>query len=150
LLAIEICKLRGIRKAKVMSVEDAWFRKDRFDTIIMMGNNFGLLGGFRKARRLLKRFHRMTSKDAVIVAETRDPYKTEKRVHLEYHRLNRRRRRMAGQVRIRIRFEKCATGWFDYLFVSKDEMKEILRGTGWKIRQFIDSKNSQYVAIIGK
>ena len=150
LLAIEICKLRGLRKAKVMSVEDAWFRRDRFDTIIMMGNNFGLLGGFRKARRLLKRFHRMTSKDAVIVAETRDPYKTEKRVHLEYHRLNRRRRRMAGQVRIRIRFEKCATGWFDYLFVSKDEMKEILRGTGWKIRQFIDSKNSQYVAIIGK
>lgn len=149
-LAIKICKLKGLRKAKVMSVEDVCCRQDRFNTIIMMGNNFGLLGGFRKAKRLLKGFHRMTSRDAVIVAETRDPYKTEKRAHLEYHRLNRRRGRMAGQVRIRTRFEKCASKWFDYLFVSKDEMKEILKGTGWKIRQFIDSKDPQYVAIIGK
>jgi len=147
---MEICELRVSRKTKILSVEDAWFRQGRFDTIVMIGSKSGLLGGFEKARRLLKRLHGMISKDAVVVTRTLDPYRTKKRVHLEYHRLNRRRRRMAGQVRIRTRFEKSAAGWFDYLFVSKDEMKEILRGTGWKIRQFIDSKNSQYVAIIGK
>ena len=149
-LAIKVCKLRGLRKAKVMSIENAYFKQNSFDTIVMMGNNFGLLGDFMKAQRLLKRFYSMTSRDAVIIAETRDPYKTEKPAHLEYHKLNRRRGRMAGQVRIRIRHEKGSTGWFDYLFVSKEEMKEILAGTKWKLKQFIDSNNAQYVAIIEK
>jgi hypothetical protein len=34
--------------------------------------------------------------------------------------------------------------------VSKEEMEAILRGTGWKIKQFIDSEGSQYIAIIEK
>jgi len=149
-LAIKVCKLRGLKKAKVMSIEDLDFKPNSFDTIIMMGNNFGLFGGFKKARKLLKRFHRMTSKNAKIIAETRDPYKTDNPAHLEYQEFNRKRGRMSGQLRIRVRFEKYATKWFDYLIVSKEEMQEILRGTGWKIKQFIDSEDSNYIAIIEK
>jgi len=57
---------------------------------------------------------------------------------------------MGGQVRIRIRFRKYATKWFDYLMISKEEMEEILKGTGWKVKQFLDSEDSQYIAIIEK
>jgi len=149
-LAIKVCKLRGLKKAKIMSIEDIDFKPKSFDTIIMMGNNFGLFGSFQKARSLLKRFHKITSDDGLIVAETRDPYKTDNPAHLEYHELNRKRGRMGGQVRIRVRFEKYATPWFDYLFVSKEEMDEILKGTGWKVKQYIDSGNALYIAIIEK
>jgi len=149
-LAIKVCKLRGLKKAKIMSIEDVDFKPKSFDTIIMMGNNFGLFGSFQKARSLLKRFHKITSDDGLIVAETRDPYKTDNPAHLEYHKLNRKRGRMGGQVRIRVRFEKYATPWFDYLFVSKEEMDEILKGTGWKVKQYIDSGNALYIAIIEK
>ena len=149
-LAIKVCKLRGLKKAKIMSIEDVDFKPKSFDTIIMMGNNFGLFGSFQKARKLLKRFHKITSDDGLIVAETRDPYKTDNPAHLEYHELNRKRGRMGGQVRIRVRFEKYATPWFDYLFVSKEEMDEILKGTGWKVKQYIDSGNALYIAIIEK
>lgn len=149
-LAIKVCKLRGLKKAEVMSIEDVKFKPNSIDTIIMMGNNFGLFGSLKKAQRLLKRFYKMTSKNAVIVAETRDPYKTDNPVHLEYHELNKKRGRMGGQLRIRVRFEKYVTKWFDYLIVSREEMEEILKGTGWKIRGFIDSEDSQYIAIIGK
>ena len=149
-LAIKVCKLRGLKKAKIMSIEDIDFKPKSFDTIIMMGNNFGLFGSFQKARSLLKRFHKITSDDGLIVAETRDPYKTDNPAHLEYHKLNRKRGRMGGQVRIRVRFEKYATPWFDYLFVSKEEMDEILKGTGWKVKQYIDSGNALYIAIIEK
>jgi hypothetical protein len=116
----------------------------------MMGNNFGLFGSFEKARRLLKRFRKMTSKDALIIAETRDPYMTDNPAHLEYHEFNKKRGRRAGQLTIRVRFEKYATPWFDYLMVSRDEMKELLKGTRWKIKEFIDSDGSQYIAIIEK
>ena len=149
-LAIEVCKLRGLKKAKVMSIEDVDFKPNSFDTIVMMGNNFGLLGSFSKARRLLNTFYRMASENALILADTRDPYKTDNPDHLEYHKLNKKKGRMGGQVRIRIRFQNYVSGWFDYLMVSKEEMNAILNGTGWKIKEFIDSEVSKYVAIIEK
>jgi len=149
-LAINVCKLRGLKKAEIMPIEDVSFNPNSFDTIIMMGNNFGLFGNFKKARKLLKKFHKMTSENALIIAETRDPYKTDDPAHLEYHRLNKEKGRMGGQVRIRIRFEKYVGRWFDYLMVSREEMKAILKGTGWKINKFIDSEGAPYVVIIEK
>jgi SAM-dependent methyltransferase len=149
-LAIKVCKLRGLKQAKVMSIEELNFKPKSFDTIIMMGSNFGLFGSFTKARSLLKKFHIMTSKNGLIIASTRDTYKTDIADHLEYHKLNKKRGRMAGQLRVRIRFRKCVGRWFDYLIVSKKEMEEILKGTGWKIREFIDSDNSAYIAVIEK
>jgi 2-polyprenyl-3-methyl-5-hydroxy-6-metoxy-1,4-benzoquinol methylase len=149
-LTIKICKLRGLKKTKVMRIEDVNFKPSSFDTIIMMGSNFGLFENFKKARRLLKRFHKMTSEKGLIITSTRDTYKTESPDHLAYHELNRQRGRMAGQLRIRVRFRKYVGRWFDYLIVSKKEMRNILEGTGLKIREFIDSDDSAYVAVIEK
>lgn len=149
-LAIKICRLRGLKRAKVMPIEDVDFEANSFDTIIMMGNNFGLFGSFRKARRLLKKFLNMTSENGLIIASTRDPYKTTNPDHLEYHKLNRERGRMSGQLRIRVRFRKTVGRWFDYLIVSKKEMEEILSGTGWRIKEFVDSSDSEYITIIDK
>jgi SAM-dependent methyltransferase len=152
-LAIKACRLRGLRKAKHIAIENGNFKPKSFDTVIKMGNNFGLFGRFSKAKRLLRKFHKMTSNDAVIVADTRDPYKTDNPAHLAYHKRNRERGRMSGQVKIRVRFRKHIGRWFDYLMVSKEEMKEILRGTEWKVRQFIDSQSddeARYMAVIDK
>jgi 2-polyprenyl-3-methyl-5-hydroxy-6-metoxy-1,4-benzoquinol methylase len=149
-LAVKASKLRGMKKAKVVSIEDINFKPNSFDAIIMMGNNFGLFGSYEKARKLLRKFHEMTSKKGLIIAETVDPYKTDNPDHWEYHQHNKERGRMSGQMRIRIRFRKYVGRWFDYLMVSKREMKEILKGTGWTVRDFIDSENAQYIAIIEK
>lgn len=149
-LAIKVCKLRGLKRARVMSIEELNFKPDSFDTVIMLGSNFGLFGSFEKARRLLKKLHKMTSGNGLIIVRTRDTYKTDIADHLEYHKLNKEKGRMAGQLRIRIRFRKCIGKWFDYLIVSKKEMGEILKGTGWKIREFIDSDDSAYIAAIEK
>jgi 2-polyprenyl-3-methyl-5-hydroxy-6-metoxy-1,4-benzoquinol methylase len=148
--AIKVCKLRGLKKTRVMPIEELNFRPNSFDTVIMMGSNFGLFGGFKKAKRMLKKLHKMTSKNGLIIASTRDTYKTSIPDHLEYHKLNRQRGRMAGQLRLRIRFRKYVGRWFDYLIVSKKEMEEILIGTRWKIREFIDSDDSAYIAAIEK
>jgi len=149
-LAIKVCKLRGLRQAKVMPIEELNFKPNSFDTVIMLGGNFGLFGSFKKARRLLKKLHKMTSKNGLVIAFTRDTYKTDIADHLEYHKRNKEKGRMPGQLRVRIRFRKCVGRWFDYLIVSKKEMEEILKGTGWKIKEFIDSGNSAYIATIEK
>lgn len=152
-LAVEICRLRGVKKARLMPIEKVNFKPNAFDTIIMMGNNFGLFANFNKARRLLKRFHKMTSKNTRIVADTNDPYKTDNPAHLDYHKRNREKGKMGGQVKIRIRHKQYRGRWFEYLLASKQEIKEILKGTGWEVDQFIDCDDvrpSRYLAIIKK
>src|SRR5512138_1840973 len=41
-LAIKTCRLRGLKNAKVASITDITPRWGTFDTVIMLGNNFGL------------------------------------------------------------------------------------------------------------
>jgi len=54
-LVIRVSKLRALKKAEVVSIEEVDFKPNSFDTIIMLGNNFGLFGRFKKTKRLLKK-----------------------------------------------------------------------------------------------
>ena len=146
-LAIKVCRLRGLRRARLMSITEVNGKLGCFDTIIMFGNRFG---SFRRARWLLRRFAGITRPEARIIAQTRDPYDTREAAHLAYHRANRRRGRMSGQARIRVRYKLFATPWIDYLMVSRDEMKEIVVGTGWRIERLIDTSGPGYVAVLEK
>ena len=142
---------KRLKKAKIMSIgEIGKFPPNSFDTVLMLGNNFGLFGSPEKAEELLKKLYEITTPKALIIAESLDPYEADNPAHIEYHEFNRERGRMPGQLRIRVRFEKYVTDWFDYLIVSKDEMKEIFEGTGWEIRRFIDSGSAQYIAVVQK
>jgi SAM-dependent methyltransferase len=147
--AVEVCRRRGVLDARVCPIEDVDASLGTFDTVVMLGNNFGLFASRPKARRLLRRFHALTSGRGRILAETRDVYRTDDRAHLAYHERNRRRGRMAGQIRIRVRFREQATPWFDYLMVSRDELEELLAGTGWRLSRTLDS-DDMYIAVIEK
>jgi len=149
-LALKVCRLRGLKKTKLLPVTEISSIPGKFDSIIMLGNNFGLFGGFKRARWLLGRMRAITNPDALILVETTDPYQTTEKHHLRYQKMNRKRGRMSGQLRIRVRYFDFATAWFDYLLVSRDEMRKILHGTGWRIREFIGSGESLYTAVIEK
>jgi hypothetical protein len=92
----------------------------------------------------------MTGAAGRIIAQTRDPYQTDNPDHLAYHQRNLERGRMAGQVRIRVRYRKYVSPWFDYLMVSRDEMQELLSGTRWELREWIEDAIGFSVAIIKK
>jgi len=149
-LAIRICKGRGVKHARLLGIEEIGRLRARFDTVVLLGNNFGLFGNVRKAKRLLKQLHRLTHDGAVLIAETVNPYKTTNPFHRRYQQRNRQRGRMPGQIRMRIRFQGHASRWFDYLLVSPEEMRDILDGTGWKVTRFIDGSQRSYVAIVSR
>lgn len=149
--AVKVCKLRGIQDVRLMAIDEIWkFKPRSFDTVIMMGNNFGLFGGFKKAKRLLGQLHAITAAEGQIIAEAADPYQTNEKLHLAYQRRNRAQGRMSGQLRIRIRHQNVVGAWFDYLLVSQKEMKEILSGTGWELAKILPDKGPGYTAIIKK
>ncbi len=149
--AIRVCKLRGLKRAIVRPINDVdKFKPASFHTIIMMGNNFGLFGSAKNARLLLKKFSRITAPDARIIAQTRNPYITDHPLHPPYHRANLRRGRIGGQIRMRVRYGKTIGEWFDYLFVSPEEMREILSDTDWRIEELLNAEEANYVAVIQK
>ncbi|MDP6116791.1 MAG: class I SAM-dependent methyltransferase [Planctomycetota bacterium] len=149
-LAVKTCKERGIRKARVLPITQVSRRLGEFDTILMMGNNFGLFGSRKRAKWLLPRLRNMTGKNGLIIAQSLDPYATSDKLHLDYHRRNRKRGRMSGQLRFRIRYRNYKTPFFDYLLVSRKEMEELLEGTGWRIERIIESNAASYTAVIRK
>lgn len=149
-LLIEVCKKRGIKNAEVLSIEKVDKLNQRFDTLLLLGNNFGLLQNFKKSRQLLKKLYAISTDNALIIAESSDPYKTEEKANLAYQKLNLKRGRMAGQRKIRIRYRNFTSDWSDYLGVSKKEMEEIVEGTGWQIKRFFNSERSSYIAIMEK
>ncbi len=149
-LAVEVCKLRGLRDVLKLNITQISSKLGSFDSVILLGNNFGIFGSFSRARWLLKRLHGMTSPDAKIVAESLDPYTTSNPVHLAYHERNRRRGRCGGQIRMRVRYGECKTRWFDWLLVSRDEMNELLQSTGWRVSEFVESDGPTYIAVLAK
>ena len=148
--AIEVCRGRGVRDARGLAFTEINRSLGRLDSVVMFGNNFGLFGNYKRARWLLRRLKGITSADCLIIANATDPYHTENPDHLEYHQRNRDRGRMGGQLRIRVRHRRCIGPWFDYLFVSKQELEEIVDGTGWRCAEILQSEGAGYVVIIVK
>lgn len=92
----------------------------------------------------------MTSLEARIIAVTSEVGVTDVPEHLEYHARNRAQGKPAGQVRIRVRYKRYVRPWIDLLMVTKDELRQLLDGTGWELRKTIEGELGLYVAIIDK
>ncbi|MFA6318619.1 MAG: class I SAM-dependent methyltransferase [Elusimicrobiota bacterium] len=149
--AVRVCRARGLKDARLMELSAVGrFRDGTFDTVIMMGNNFGVLQSPAKAKVHLRRLYRAVSPRGRIIAQTLNPFKTTVPEHLAYQADNRRQGRAPGQVRLRIRYRKLADPWFDYLFVSKKELTDILAGTGWTLERIIPGPGPIYIMVLRK
>lgn len=148
--AIEVCLRRGLRQAKVLSLTQITSALGVFDTVVMLGNNFGLFGSADGVTKRLRVLHRITATRGRIIAESLNPYLTADPDHLAYHQRNRDRGRMAGQIRMRVRFRRAVTPWFDYLFVSPEEMSTLIAGTGWTVAEILHAGSPAYIAVLEK
>ena len=148
--AIEVCRARGVKELLNIPFSQIDDRVGEVDTFVLFGNNFGLFGSARRARWMLRRLKSLSSSDALILAQTTDPYHTENEDHLAYHERNRKRGRLGGQLRIRVRYRRVIGPWMDYLLASKEELEDIVTGTGWVVQRYIDSGSAAYFAVLEK
>jgi SAM-dependent methyltransferase len=147
--AIACCRRRGVRDARVVTVDGIDASLGSFDTVVFLGQNFGMLGTRPRARRLLRRLASLSTSRGRIVAETYDPHRQDDPVHARYRQRNLARGRMPGQLRVRVRYRELATPWLDWLQVSPRELTELLAGTGWRLSRTLGDGPS-YVAIIDR
>lgn len=144
--AIEVSSRRGVRELHLGTVFDLTDAHG-FDTFLLMGNNVGLLESEAHAPRFLGELRRLAKPGARILGIGLDPFLTETPSHLAYHDLNRRRGRLPGQLRLRIRFQHLATDWWDYLLVQPSDLRDLVSGTGWQVTD-VDREGALYLATL--
>jgi predicted RNA methylase len=150
--AVAVCRERGLRNARVLDIAQVDRHTGPWDTVLLLGANFGLAGSAAGTRTLLARLDETCAIGARIIAESRDPSGISDPIHMAYRKANERHSRLPGQLTLRIRYKQCATPWFDYLFVSKQELEQLLEGTGWRAVQYVDeaAETGAYIALIEK
>ncbi len=148
-LAIDACKQSGLQNVHIMSASAIDLGRNDFQSIIMFGNNFGVLGDEEKTVEMLKGLYKITTEDARIFAESRDVRETDDPAHLKYHQRNRERGWPIGQVTLKIEYEGLETGWFNLLMSTEEEMEAIARKAGWHLEKTIGPSRS-YVGVLRK
>ena len=146
-LAVEVARQRGLVDARLGTLDSLVRAGERFDTILLLGNNLGLLAGERQGRGLLRKLARAATGRGRILAGSFDPYDGASEFARAYHERNRARGRMGGVERLRVRYRQYATPWYDVLFASRDEVAGLVQGTGWVASRFVDD-GPGYVAVL--
>lgn len=142
--AVQVATARGVA-AVLGSVERLPPDLGAFDTVLLLGNNLGLLAGPAHARAVLDHLAAMTRPGGRLLGSGLDPHDTDDAAHVAYHEWNRRRGRLPGQTRLRIRDGAVATDWFDYLFASPAELRELVAGSPWRLRDLYQHQASYAV-----
>ena len=136
-LAIKTSKKRGLRKAKVQCINNLDSSLGIFDTILMFGNNFGLVGTPDNCKSIFKNFINLTNEDSIILAGSGDIHQTKNVNLIKIIKTNIENNKYPGEWEHVIKF-KNQTVKVPWLYASKNEMKQLLIDTGWKVKRFID------------
>ena len=72
-LAVAIARERGLADVRLGTLDSALQPGEQFDTILLLGNNLGLLGGERQGRRLLRKLARASTPGGRLLAGSYDP-----------------------------------------------------------------------------
>jgi SAM-dependent methyltransferase len=146
-LALRVARKRGVKRTKLLALDEVDGKLGTFDTVVMFMNNFGLLESEAKAKKLLRRLHGVTSERGRIVATTSDPSRP-KAEHRAYRQRNLDRGRMPGQIRFRLHYRLKKTPWFDWLFVSPKELEALADATGWRVRRLVRKDGDGFYALV--
>ncbi len=144
--ALDVCRSRGIEDLFLGTVEELRSANERpqFDTLLLMGNNLGLLGDDRAAARFLDALRALCAEDGIVLAEGMDALATEDPRHRAYHRRNAAMGRPRGLVRFRVRAGNVVSPWMEYRWPAFDDVAALLAANSWEIRAELRD-GAQYV-----
>ena len=151
-LAAKAARICGVRHVRCTTLEALGTRLSTFDSLVMFGNNFGILQNPTRAHSILKKIAETTKNDArIFVESTNAYYGGAPGFDRSYYFANKRRGVAPGQLRVRYRYDALTGSWFNWIYVSPSEMRAILVGTGWhQERVFSSIPSDPYVALLVK
>lgn len=150
--AVRAARASGVKETWCCRVEEMSARIGRFQTIILFGNNFGILADPDRLRAVLADWAGRTSAQTRILAESVSPHGAgAPGIDRQHRRENVARGRLPGSVRLRTVYGDVHSDWFDWLFVSPREMRALVKGTGWRQAHVIENgRSDSYVGVLEK
>jgi len=145
--AVAVAQARGV-DARLGSASAIPVGIDAMDTVVLFGNGIGLLGSPQQAPVVLAELARVAAPGARLLGSGLDPSVTTNPIHLAYHDHNRQRGRMPGQLRLRVRHERLASEWFDYLLPSEAELTDLVRNSPWRLDEMRHDDHGGYLAVM--
>jgi hypothetical protein len=121
-----------------MSADDIKLDRSDFRTVVLFGNNFGIMGQPEGVVKMLKGFHHLTTDDGVVLAGSIDPEATENERHLAYHAKNRAEGKPPGLVRLRNKYKGEVDDWWYLLLCGKELMAELAEDAGWYLEEITE------------
>jgi SAM-dependent methyltransferase len=146
-LAVEVAQRRGGAHAAVQSLATLDGSQGMFDTILVLRNNFGLVGREGSAAQFLRRLASITTERGRIITDSVDPQRIGDPAFRMYRTTGDQAPRPRAQ-RYRVRWQRYATPWFYYLMFSPEEMQRLVDGTGWRVLRFVDDGSPRYAVVL--
>jgi len=71
-LALKKTREMGVKRTEQLDFNNVDDLDEEFDTVLLMGNNFGLVGSMENARNFLEKLETVTSQNAKLIAEVEE------------------------------------------------------------------------------
>ena len=130
---VGICRERGLTAVEG-ALPDLPADLRGFDTLLLLGNNLGLLGSPASAPAVLASLAAVAGPEAQVLATTVDPCPPGcEGLHHAYHQTNTAAGRLPGELLLRARHRDLADPWFAYLLASPADLEVLLEGSPWRL-----------------
>jgi SAM-dependent methyltransferase len=150
--AVEACRRRGLHAVHGALGDPELLAAERFDAVLMLGHNLGLLHTPERAPSILRWLAERCATGAEMVGDSVDPTLADDADWREYRARNSALGRRPGQTRSRIAYGDHVGDWFEYWLLSPVELEQAAAGTGWELKlvEFDDDKRfpGDYVATL--
>ena len=142
-LALKTTSERGVERTRELDFNDVDELEEEFDTVLLMGNNFGLVGSMENGRAFLNKLEEATSKDAKLIAEVEEIKEPDEK-HSETEE-------GLYYINMRYRYKNHKGEFHRQTYFSVEDLEKLLKPTSWNLNELIESENSAtYIAVIGK
>jgi SAM-dependent methyltransferase len=140
--AIEVCRERGCRDARVIPIDDVDADLGTFDAIVCMGNSFGITSSPAAMPERLSRMAAVLAPNGKLVVSMIDPLATSDPEHLAYHARNRAAGRPPGLTRMRVGYRGHLGDWQELWMPTPAEFAVAAQAAGWRVAASIPDGNS--------
>jgi len=135
--ACEVMKDRGI--LKVVHKDIYLYKKEQFDTLLLLMNGIGFTGTIQRLREFLQHAKSLLKPGGQLLFDSSDIaylYKNRQPPPDVYY----------GEVVYQYEYKDQKTAWFKWLYIDRKTLRKVAEEEGWKTKVLFDDGSDQYLA----
>jgi SAM-dependent methyltransferase len=142
--AVEACRRRGLHAVRGAIGEPGLLAGERFDAVLLLGHNLGLLCSAARAPAILRWIADRCRRGAVLIGDSLDTTMTAQEGWRSYHELNRKRGRRPAEAHLRVCYSGSCGRWFEYWLMSPQELEKASARTPWELERVEFDDDERY------